>query len=529
MLDEKRKKDLGTLGRGAGLAGFGMGIHKLSAFAILALQVRYLGIENYGAFAIAFGISMLLMVPQRLGLGNGLSRFCVKARVDKDASKLWAIFLCGMVIPAVTGLILGLGLVILSRWINESFYDSQGVLEALIVFGLVLPLLGFADIPAIMTTAFETNRYAVISRDVVGQGSEILLLCGLYFLPESLVPKGSITAVIFVRTIGQLLFYLVGVYGFVRLSIARGLVLKGSPAGRIKALIGEIGYVKGAIFYCLPLMMGGAFQRIVQWTDTIMIGTFLGTFSAGVYRIAVQLATLLASILHAMGSIFGPITARYHHRGENEMIGNLYTQAARLTLVLAFPFIAVLAVFPEVFLSIFDHQAVVAGLALQLLVVGQMFNLFTGNVGVVLTMAGKPHWHAINGVVVATSHVIFCLMLIPRFGMAGAASATALAVILLNLMRVLEIKKFFGFHCVSKTILQSFIPATAAFAVVLAMRYGIRGYVDHFIVIAIVSTILSCLVSWGVHAKFYLSSEDVHCLRAIFSRLFSLKPNSVSG
>jgi len=41
MLDEKRKKDLGTLGRGAGLAGFGMGIHKLSAFAILLHHMLY--------------------------------------------------------------------------------------------------------------------------------------------------------------------------------------------------------------------------------------------------------------------------------------------------------------------------------------------------------------------------------------------------------------------------------------------------------------------------------------------------------
>lgn len=113
--------------------------------------------------------------------------------------------------------------------------------------------------------------------------------------------------------------------------------------------------------------------------------------------------------------------------------------------------------------------------------------------------------------------------------MAGAASATALAVILLNSMRVLETKKFFNFHCVIRTVLETFIPAGVAVAVLAAIRYGIRGYVDHFIVIAIVSTILSCLVSWGVHAKFYLSSEDVHFLRAIFSRLFSLKANSVSG
>lgn len=509
------------MARGTGLAGFGMFVQKLSAFAIFLLQVRYLGLEKYGAFAITLGITTLLMVPQNLGLINGLSKFSVQALIDKNAERLWAIFWSGLLLPLLMGLIIGSGFIAVSSLVNDRFYQSEDVLEAMFAFGIALPILGVAQMPAIMTVSFETNRYSVISKDIVALATELTVLLLLFLFPGRLFRNQSISAIIAARAIGQLMCIIFATYYFTRLSHKKKLKVSGGVIGHIQAIVRSFSYVKKAVVYCLPLLMGGAFQRIIQWTDTIMIGSFLSIPAAGAYRIAVQLAGLLTSVLHATGSIFGPMVARYHHLGQTNMIARLYSQSVRWTLIGLFPFAVVLVVYPESFLMVLNKEAIIAFMALRLLVFGQVFNSFTGNVGKILTMAGKPHWHAINGVVVASAHVLFCLLLIPRFGMIGAASATALAVVLLNSMRVIETKKFFGFHCVSRPVLQTFIPAAAAFAVLFALRYfGVEQHPGHFLVVVFGSTVISCTFVWGIHFIFCLNGEDRQFIQAITVRIF---------
>ena len=48
LIKEGFTKDLGVLARGSSLAGIGAVLQKLSAFVIVVLQVRYLGLEKYG-------------------------------------------------------------------------------------------------------------------------------------------------------------------------------------------------------------------------------------------------------------------------------------------------------------------------------------------------------------------------------------------------------------------------------------------------------------------------------------------------
>lgn len=528
MTDSEFKADIGKLAKGTGLSGFGIIIQKISVFVILAIHIRYLGIERFGAFSIALGISMLLMIAQGLGLVNGLNKFAVQSRIEKNAEHLWAIFWSGMVIQLVTGIFLGFSFVTLASLINERFYHSEYALEAMIAFAIVLPISGISRMPPIMTTSFETNRYAVISRDIVGTLVEVTLLACLLFLPLTFVPEKNIFAVVLIRCVGQLIGAIVATIFFFKLSKSRNLLLPGGLADHIKSIIKSFSYIKAAVVYCMPLMMGGVFQRIIQWTDTIMIGSFLDVTTAGAYRVAVQISTSLTSVLHAIGSIFGPIIARYHHLGQTKMIGKLYRQAARWTLIGVMPLVLVIEVFPESFLLIFSAEAIIAIMALRLLAFGQAFNSMTGNVGIILTMAGKPHWHAINGIVVAVLNVVLCLILIPRYGILGAAFSTALAVILMNSLRAIEIKVFFGFHCISKSMLYVLFPAITTLAVLLGLRNIVSGWQISNIALAACAGITSCLFAWGLHALFFFSEEDKEFVRTIIFRVFksSLKESN---
>ena len=81
-------------------------------------------------------------------------------------------------------------------------------------------------------------------------------------------------------------------------------------------------------------------------------------------------------------------------------------------------------------------------LVLQLLVLGQFINAASGPCGNVLTMKGWTWLNLINSLILAIVNFILNFMMIPRYGLLGAALATAFSLGLVNIMRYLEVAVF---------------------------------------------------------------------------------------
>jgi O-antigen/teichoic acid export membrane protein len=521
MSRQEFENDIGTMARGTSLAGFGNVTKTFSGFMIVALQVRYLNLDKYGAFAIAFGLAILLTVPARMGLDSGVNHFLVKARINKSPRDLWGIFWIVVVIPFLAGIVLMSAFLKCIPLINSQFYQSIYFSQAMTVFTFGLPLLAVADLPVTMTRCFETNRYFVLGNNIIGQGIEVLLLLGLWLLQFNWIPKASISMVVGVRLVSRIAVLVVGLYGFSSLAHTRRLAPAGFY-GHVSAAVRYIKQFKQVLMYSAPLLLSNVFLRVMQWTDTIILGAFLDTTAAGAYRVAVQLAMALMGVLMSVGSILGPMIARFHHLGQHEKIIPLYIQAVRLSTLGVLPFVVSMAIFPDQFLMLFESGATIASTALVLLVFAQLFNTFTGNVGTILTMAGKPHWHAINGLVVTFGQFVLCLFLVPRLGINGAALATLTTIILLNWLRFLETKWFFGLYSVCRQTLEPFVPAIiAGLFLVIINLLGLQSFQNHYMLLIMLSLFISLLIIWGLHALFFIRSEEREFLNAIWLRIKS--------
>lgn len=510
------RKDLSLLGRGSGIAGLGNVIQTVSGFAIAAMQIRYLGLDRYGAFVISFGIAILLTVPTRLGIDSGVNHFLVRARLDRSRPFILLFFWGAIAVPFTLGLLLSL---FTHEWvplINDRFYESDNFQAAMNILGYGIPLLAIAELPGIMTRAFETNRYFVISNNIFGQCAEVLMLSTLL----SVAPHGMIgdrlAAVVVVRLIGKAIVFWVGLYGFFKL--CRGIAVK---TGAV--LIGPINaktvccHLKALLRYSTPLLFSNVFLRVTQWTDTIMLGAFLTDSAVGAYRIAVQLSMALTGVLYSVGSILGPIIAKYYHRKETSQMVPIYLQSVRLSTLGVLPFVISMVFFPGYFLRLFDDNAVMASSALVLLALAQLFNTFTGNVGTILTMAGKPHWHAVNGTVVTISQIGLCLVIVPKMGVTGAAMVSLLTIVMLNTLRFWETKMFFGLYCISRQTLEPFISASIAVVFMVLLKYSTpEQFAISPIIAVIFTTLTSCFLIWGLHMLLFLRQED--------KRFFSFLP-----
>ena len=101
-------------------------------------------------------------------------------------------------------------------------------------------------------------------------------------------------------------------------------------------------------------------------------------------------------------------------------------------MVIGLPAAMLLIAFGDRLLAVFGAEFTRARTALTILVLGQIANVAAGHVGVLMTMTGHEKRVAATVSAAAGCNVILNFLLIPRFGIEGAAAATAISLILWN-------------------------------------------------------------------------------------------------
>lgn len=109
-------------------------------------------------------------------------------------------------------------------------------------------------------------------------------------------------------------------------------------------------------------------------------------------------------------------------------------QASRQILLISVPVILLLAIAGKMLLGWFGDSFRDAYLPLVILLAGQAVNAATGMVGGVLSMTGHHRIFVLFNLVAFLVQLTLSWLLIPSFGMTGAAIATSTALIALNLL-----------------------------------------------------------------------------------------------
>jgi O-antigen/teichoic acid export membrane protein len=92
-------------------------------------------------------------------------------------------------------------------------------------------------------------------------------------------------------------------------------------------------------------------------------------------------------------------------------------------------------------LSLFGQEFVIAKTTLLILLIGQAVNAMSGSVGLILQMTGKEKVYQNILLIALVFNIMLNLFLIPKFGIEGAAIASAFSFLFWNLSSVLYIYK----------------------------------------------------------------------------------------
>jgi O-antigen/teichoic acid export membrane protein len=184
----------------------------------------------------------------------------------------------------------------------------------------------------------------------------------------------------------------------------------------------------------LPILASNLSQLFTEWYTTVSLGSHWPLAVVGQYRAAWQFVMLAGMVQLTMEVMIGPRIAAAARIGDTPGIARVARRMIALVLVLAAPLFLAIFIFPAFLLGIFGPRFTDGALALQILGVGQLVRLASGPLGTIQIMNGQQRWiliQAISGIVLCVG---FSAWLIPRYGAAGAAGATAAAIIVRTLV-----------------------------------------------------------------------------------------------
>ena len=166
----------------------------------------------------------------------------------------------------------------------------------------------------------------------------------------------------------------------------------------------------------------------------------------GIYFTAFKLSMITSIGLMSINSIASPKFAEMF--GRNDIIGlkKVVHQSTKIIFWTSLPLIAIFFVFPEFFLSLFGEEFKIGVTAFIFLSCGKLVSSFSGSVGNILQMTGNQNIYALILFFGAILNVLLNLILIPRYGINGAAIASMSSLITWNLSMVLAVRKKLGFY-----------------------------------------------------------------------------------
>ena len=206
----------------------------------------------------------------------------------------------------------------------------------------------------------------------------------------------------------------------------------------------------------IPLMFAQSVQFIMAWTDKLMLGAIdtpnvvngitTNIEEVGVYYTAFKLSMFAAVALMAINSIASPKFAEMFAKNDMEGLKKVIHQSTKMIFWTSVPLVIIFFIFPEFFLGLFGEEFKIGVTAFIFLSCGRLISSFSGSVGNILQMTGNQNIYAKILLFGAILNVLLNLILIPRYGINGAAIASMSSLIVWNLSMVLVIKKKFGFY-----------------------------------------------------------------------------------
>lgn len=409
---------------------FGLIFAKLLTYFYRIAIARHFGPEIYGLFSLSIIIFVWVVSFFSLGLFEGILRYVAFYRGQKDYNKIRYTFKFFTKFLVFSSILAAFLLFLFSGFISNTIFHNTNLIPFLKIISIAVPFFTIAYVFLSIMQAFERIKAHSLVADFSLNFIKFIALLLLVF-----IGMGA-NAVI--------LSYLMAVFGIFLFSYFYSRYKLSTIFEKHNLNEKTKKEIKKEIFsYSFPLILLGILYSFLYNIDSFVIGAVLNMEAVGIYNAAVPIALLIAFSPLLFIRIFFPMITREFSRKKMDLIGKLSQQIEKWIILFNLPLFLLVFIFPGVFINLFFGQEYLdATNALRFLSIGMLFYSLAPIFHSLLLMIGKSRVILYNVIFISFFNLILNIILVPIYGISGAAFATMISYILLSIIFFLQVKHY---------------------------------------------------------------------------------------
>lgn len=408
---------------------------KILGLIFTILMARYFVKEAIGEFYAAFGIISLFTLFTDPGLSNILSVYVSGYYGKKEYNKIRKLVYLIFAIGSIISITFVSFFLVFNREVANAF-NSPTIAPLLAIFSIYLLLYSLFIMGQAAILGFKKSKDAAISMTIQTL-SRLLLLFPVIFLLGS---SSTILSALFVVSFAT---------GTIIHCYYVWLYWKNLPKSEEQVTDKEVlNEVKN---FGISAFLAGIINNVLGNSDKIFLAYILGSAGSGqiaIYALALGLATLTQMFSSAIGSIFVPVVSHMHaDKEENyEKIVTVTNTSLKWTMLLSLPIFVLLLVYPsEVMSTMYGNGYAIGGMTLVILTIAfMMFTLGYHQRNVLFSIKKADVVTKVTAISLAITIALY-LLLIPVYGIIGAALAYMTYYLVNLILTYMESKKLFRF------------------------------------------------------------------------------------
>ncbi len=488
--------DIITVAKGGGIAFAGSISERVVNYAYSTALIWGVGPESFGLFTLAMALCSFIGVVSNLGLAYGVIRFGTVRASERGKAGVHQATMSALKVTVPVAF-LTTTLVLLGAGLIANVVFKKPELAPLIrALGLSIPFLAIQTTLLAGTRALKVVKYSAIVWVVQPLAALLLAIPGL-------LRHWNVNAVAMVFVFSYMLGASLAVFFYLRLIPRDCRTMAEFPLAKM-------------VRFSLPLSVTQWIQYVNDRTEVFFLGLLPGAVSVGIYNIAWRVAGLETMFHLSMDQIVGPVTSELSHRRDMARLGELYKTTTKWAFTGAFLLFLVFTFACINLMKFFDPSFVVGAGVLVVLAFAQLVNAGTGLCNTILIMSGHSDLTLFNTITLFVVSIASDWILIPRYGLPGAAAAGAASVILVNLLRVTEVWWKLKIQPFKRSFIKPVLAGLLGLLIVSALRQFVFA---GGLAVDMAYSLLLGLIYIGVIYVLKLDSEDLYVLKAVAQKL----------
>jgi len=408
---------------------------KLVSFAYVIYLARAFSQENVGLFYLSISVITILGIWRDFGLPAAVSRYVPFYEGRGEGKKAKDLLRISYAVNLFSGLALSAAFWLLSDQI-AAIYSNPPLAD-----GIRL-LSGYSLIYSIfsLTTNYLQSRADIKSSQIINNVQNTLKL------PLTIVFFQFYGATLFSLSASFLLTYVIALAVSVPFMKKR---VDDLPQDKKGLEAGE--FWKEIVPFGLMLTLLSSFSIVISMSDRLILG-YLGGASGSnemiaIYSLATQLALVITIFPGSIATIFLPVISRLIGKEDHKAVRAVMETSQRWMLFISVPVAVVMVAFSGEMLAGFYGSSYRAGTAtLSIFVLGLLFSVLTYTVSYALAGMRLVKIELKVAFVAGIANVLLNFLLIPYFGIEGAALASAASFLISMVMFNYYGKKFLDYR-----------------------------------------------------------------------------------